>query len=29
MFSDGDAVEVDARYGELTFTKAKVAAPDA
>jgi hypothetical protein len=25
-FSDGDAVEVDARNGELTFIKAKVAA---
>jgi len=27
MFSDGDAIE--ARHGELTFTKARVAAPDA
>jgi ATP-dependent Clp protease ATP-binding subunit ClpB len=26
-FSDGNAVEVDARSGELTFTKAKVATP--
>jgi ATP-dependent Clp protease ATP-binding subunit ClpB len=26
-FSDGAAVEVDARNGELTFTKAKVVAP--
>src|SRR6266852_343157 len=26
-FSDGDGVEVEARNGELTFTKAKVAAP--
>jgi ATP-dependent Clp protease ATP-binding subunit ClpB len=26
-FSDGDAVEVEARNGELTFTKVKVAAP--
>ncbi len=26
-FSDGDAVEVDARNGELTFTRAQVAAP--
>jgi hypothetical protein len=26
-FSDGDAVEVEARSGELTFTKVKVAAP--